>query len=66
MLIEALLRRLRAPLPDGKLVLIWDGAPYHRATAVRAAAADLGSGLAPLPGYSPDLTGCGKVTICVL
>src|SRR4051794_26300418 len=49
------LRRLRAEFPDGKLVLIWDGAPYHRATAVRAAAADLGIELAPLPGYSPDL-----------
>ena len=45
----------RAEFPDGKLVLIWDGAPYHRATAVRAAAADLGIELAPLPGYSPDL-----------
>ena len=54
------LRRRRAELPDGKLVLIWDGAiwdgaPYHRAKAVRAAAADLGIELAPLPGYSPDL-----------
>jgi len=49
------LRRLRAEFPDGKLVLIWDGAPYHRATAVRAAAAELGIELAPLPGYSPDL-----------
>ena len=49
------LRRLRAEFPDGKLVLIWNCAPYHRATAVRAAAADLGIELAPLPGYSPDL-----------
>ena len=49
------LRRLRAEFPDGKLVLIWDGAPYHRAQAVRAAAADLAIELAPLPGYSPDL-----------
>jgi len=32
------LRRLRAEMPDGKLVLIWDGAPYHRAKAVRATA----------------------------
>ena len=37
-------------LPDGKLVLIWDGAPYHRAKAVQAAAAELGIELAPLPG----------------
>jgi len=49
------LRRLRTEIPDGKLVLIWDGAPYHRAKTVRAAAADLGIELAPLPGYSPDL-----------
>ena len=45
----------RRAFPDGKLVLIWDGAPYHRAKAVRAAAAELGIELAPLPGYSPDL-----------
>ena len=50
-----MLRRLRTEIPDGKLVLIWDGAPYHRAQAVRAAAADLAIELAPLPGYSPDL-----------
>lgn len=49
------LRRLRAELPDDKLVLIWDGAPYHRAKAVWAAAASLGITLVPLPGYSPDL-----------
>ena len=49
------LRRLRAEVPDGKLVLIWDGASYHRAKAVRSAAADLGIELLPLPGYSPDL-----------
>ena len=49
------LRRLRTEMPDGKLVLIWNGAPYHRAGAVRATAADLGIELAPLPGYSPDL-----------
>ena len=47
------LRRLRAEFPDGKLVLIWDGASYHRAKAVRAAAAELDIELAPLPGYSP-------------
>ena len=49
------LRRLRAEMPDGKLVVIWDGAPYHRAKAVWAVAADLGIELVPLPGYSPDL-----------
>ena len=49
------LRRLRAELPDGKLVVVWDGAPYHRAKTVWAEAARLGITLAPLPGYSPDL-----------
>jgi transposase len=38
-----------------RIVLIWDGAPYHRATLVQAAAADLALELVPLPGYSPDL-----------
>lgn len=49
------LRRLRAEIPDGKLIVVWDGAPYHRAKAVWAEAARLGITLAPLPGYSPDL-----------
>ena len=50
------LHRLRAAFPDGsKLVLIWDGAPYHRAKAVWAEAASLSITLLPLPGYSPDL-----------
>lgn len=49
------LRRLRAEIPNGKLIVVWDGAPYHRAKAVWAEAASLGITLAPLPGYSPDL-----------
>ena len=49
------LRRLRAEVPDWALIVLWDGAPYHRAKAVRAAAADLDIALVPLPGYSPDL-----------
>ena len=49
------LRRLRAEVPDGKLIVIWDGAPYHRAKAVWTAAASPGIELVPLPGYSPDL-----------
>ena len=49
------LRRLRAEVPERPLIVLWDGAPYHRAHAVREAAADLGIALAPLPGYSPDL-----------
>lgn len=38
-----------------RLVVIWDGAPWHRAKLVRQAASDLGIELIPLPGYSPDL-----------
>jgi transposase len=38
-----------------RLVVIWDGAPWHRAGVVQQAAHDLGIELLPLPGYSPDL-----------
>jgi len=44
------LHRLRAETTYGKLVVIWDGAPYHHAKAVRAAAASLSIELAPLLG----------------
>ena len=37
------------------VVIIWDGAPCHRATIVQTAAAALGFTLVPLPAYSPDL-----------
>ena len=40
---------------DRQTVIIWDGAPYHRAKIVQACAAQLGFILLPLPGYSPDL-----------
>jgi transposase len=49
------LRRLRAEHPKRALIVLWDGASYHRAGAVREAAAALGIKLMPLPGYSPDL-----------
>jgi transposase len=51
----AVLRRLRAAFPDEALIVLWDGAPYHRAKAVQEAATTLGIELMPLPGYSPDL-----------
>lgn len=38
-----------------RLVVIWDGAPWHRAKSVRQAGADLDIELMALPGYSPDL-----------
>ena len=49
------LRRLRVGFPNRKLIMIWDGAPYHRAKAVWSAAASLDIHLVPLPGHSPDL-----------
>jgi len=51
----AVLQRLRAEFPDEALIVFWDGAPYHRAKAVREAASALNIRLMPLPGYSPDL-----------
>ena len=49
------LHRLRAEIPMGKLIVLWDGAPYHRAKRVWSAAGSLGIHLLPLPSYSPDL-----------
>ena len=49
------LRRLRAEAPKRTLIVLWDGAPYHRAQAVREVASELEIDLVPLPGYSPDL-----------
>jgi hypothetical protein len=37
------------------IVVIWDGAPWHRSLAVRRQAQHLGIELIPLPAYSPDL-----------
>jgi transposase len=38
-----------------RLVVVWDGAPWHKAKLVEQAAHDLEIELMPLPGYSPDL-----------
>jgi transposase len=38
-----------------RLVVVWDGAPWHKAKLVEQAARDLGIELIRLPGYSPDL-----------
>ncbi len=40
---------------DRQVVIIWDGASYHRSKKVRTYAAALGFQILPLPGYSPDL-----------
>jgi hypothetical protein len=45
------LRRLRAEWPEDKLIVVWDGASYHRACMVREAAEALHIDLVPLPGY---------------
>jgi transposase len=37
------------------VILIWDGAPWHRSINVQDKAHQLGLQLLPLPGYSPDL-----------
>ena len=47
------LRRLRAEVSDRKIILLWDGAPYHRAQAVRAQASDLNITLGPYPATAP-------------
>ncbi len=44
------LRRLRAEFPNEALIVLWDGAPYHRANAVREVASALDITLMPLPG----------------
>jgi hypothetical protein len=49
------LRRLRAEIPSGRLIVLWDGAPYHRARTVWSAAASLDIHRLARPGYSPDL-----------
>ena len=37
------------------VVIVWDGAPWHRSQRVQEAATNLGFTLRPLPAYSPDL-----------
>ncbi len=43
------------PATTQRVLLIWDGAPWHRARIVRQMADQLGIELLPLPAYSPDL-----------
>lgn len=51
------LKHLVAWLPPAACptVIIWDGAPCHKANLVQRAATALGLTLLPLPSYSPDL-----------
>ena len=48
------LQRLRDEFPAHPMILLWDGAPYHRAACVLDAAARLGIQIVRLPAYSPD------------
>jgi transposase len=38
-----------------QVVVVWDGAPWHRAKLIQQTAQELGIELVALPGYSPDL-----------
>jgi transposase len=48
------LKKLRVEFPEIKMTVVWDGAPYHRAKLVQAAASALDINLQALPAYSPD------------
>jgi hypothetical protein len=54
------LQRLRAEVPERKLIVLWDGAPYHRAQVVQEVARTLDIELRPLPGSRPKPTGSGS------
>jgi transposase len=40
---------------DHRVVIVWGGAPWHRANVLKEKAKELGLELVQLPGYSPDL-----------
>ena len=48
------LERLRACFPERPIVVVWDGAPYHRSKMTHEAATRLGIELVRLPAYGPD------------
>lgn len=48
------LQRLREEFPERAIVLLWDGASYHRAACVLEAAEALKIRIVRLPAYSPD------------
>ncbi len=54
---KTLLQRLQEWIgpTSAKIVIVWDGAPWHRAKIATAQAKALGMEPHPLPGYSPDL-----------
>lgn len=48
------LKWLHEQFPDREVMVVWDGASYHRAGIVKEQAKALGITIEPLPGYSPD------------
>jgi transposase len=48
------LNRLREQFESRPIVVVWDGASYHRAQCVLDAAAQLNIQILRLPAYSPD------------
>jgi transposase len=48
------LERLRNEFSERPMVVVWDGAPYHRSACVLDAAVRLGIQIVRLPAYSPD------------
>jgi transposase len=48
------LERLRGEFPGRPMIVVWDGASYHRSACVFEAAKRLGIKLVRLPAYSPD------------
>ena len=48
------LERLRAEFPSRSMIVLWDGASYHRSATVLEAAARLDIQIVRLPAYRPD------------
>ena len=49
-----MLQQLRDEFPERRIIVVWDGASYHRSRRVFARAQELGIELIRLPAYSPD------------
>lgn len=56
-----MLERLWAEFPGRPILLLWDGAAYHRSLEVCARAQALGIELLRLPAYSPDFLPVGAL-----
>ena len=49
------LQQLRDEFPERRIIVVWDGASYHRSRRMFARAQELEIELIRLPAYSPDL-----------